>query len=140
MGIVIRKRGAAIIVLRGAALADADRHIANGYPQYLGEWLSGVLTAEEYPDESLPPADPLPPPTPEELAAVEEESLKNAMIRGVATVLLRDYRSSFDQENRLRVLEGQPTRTLAQYAAHVSTLVSPTTDQFKQALKTILGL
>ncbi len=71
---------------------------------------------------------------------IEEERLQNALLHGIAVVLLRLYRSNFDQENRLRALEGQPARTLAQYEAHNSTLVSPTVDQFKQALRAILGI
>lgn len=56
--------------------------------------------------------------TPEESAAAEAEAFQNALLRGMAKVL-------FNHENRIRALESKPAITM---------------EQFKAAIKSILGL
>jgi hypothetical protein len=80
--------------------------------------VEGVLTNENYVVDGVPVYIAPPPPTPEELAAEEaREFMRRYQISAVSVL--------YEIDKRLRVLEGAPAITL---------------DQFKQGLKTFLGL
>lgn len=78
----------------------------------------GTITNENYVVGGVPTYVPPPPPTPEQIAEQEEGKFMVAYTKGAVLIL-------YEVDKRLRVLEGQPAITLA---------------QFKNGLKNFLGL
>lgn len=105
MGIAILKAGRVILTLKGATIAELADHILKGYPQYVPDLPS--LTAEEHPDDALPPIDP---PSAEDLAAAEEKAQFDLVVKKM-------FRVALNHENRIRVLEGKTAVTAAQFKA-----------------------
>jgi hypothetical protein len=80
--------------------------------------VEGTITTENYVVGGVPVYVPPPPPTAEEIAAAAERIFKRKYEEEAVSVL-------YEIDKRLRILEGAPSITLA---------------QFKQGLKTFLGL
>jgi hypothetical protein len=110
MGIAILKAGKVVVTLIGAKPEELADHIRNGYPQFIPDL--PVLTAEELPDDALPPVDPpfVVPPTSEELAALEAKAQLDLATRKM-------FQVAFNHENRIRALEGKVAVSAAQFKA-----------------------
>ena len=113
MGIAIRKAGKVIATLAGATAEELADHIRNGYPQYAEDIPS--LSAEEHPDDALPPVDPPPPLSPAELSVIEAKEQLDLATK-------KTFLAALNHENRIRALEGKPAITTAQFKAALTAL------------------
>lgn len=111
----IRKAGVLKVFLLGEPGSTAEAHIRNGYPALTTDFEAGLLTVREIEGSPIE--------TPEDVAEraattarADEERLQNAMLRGIARVLL-------NHENRLRTLEGKPAVTIEQFKAAVKAIL-----------------